>query len=230
VDSTGLVDLFRIEIADATSPFLWSDLEAYGFADDAQKMFARLTGGIPDASSAITQLPFDIGQADIKLDTRILKVRDAYRVSDGSEISVINYENMTKEGVRFDGKTGPVRTVVIGADSKLAYFLPIPTIADTIQLLVDRLPLETLTEDDEPQDLEIDEHHHRHLMLWMKSLAYMKQDAETFDKSKSTEFENKFRAYCAEAKAEKDRRKHKTRVVTYGGIPWNTNFGRRSDY
>ncbi len=217
-------------MADEATPPLWTDVEVYSYADDAQKMFARLTGGIPDSSSAVTRLEFAIAQTDIVLDTRILKVRAGHRVSDGVPISVINYENMEKEGVRFDGKTGPVRTLVIGADSKLAYFLPIPTIADAFQLVVDRLPLETLTIDDEPQDLEVDEHHHRHLLLWMKSLAYLKQDAETFDKSRSVDFDTRFRNYCTEAKMEKGRRIHKPRSVTYGGIPFSTNFGRRSDY
>jgi hypothetical protein len=133
VDSAELVTLFRKDMVDETRPFLWSDFEVYGYADDAQKMFARLTGGIPDmTSSAITQLPFDIDQTDIKLDPRILKVRSGVPRLGRGPISVINYENMTKEGVRFDGKKGPVRAVVIGADSKLAYYLPIPTIADTL--------------------------------------------------------------------------------------------------
>jgi hypothetical protein len=43
VDSTGLVTLFRKDMSDeASPPFLWSDEELFGYADDAQKMFARL--------------------------------------------------------------------------------------------------------------------------------------------------------------------------------------------
>lgn len=230
MDSTGLVSLFRKDMSDEASPPLWSDDEVFGYADDAQKMFARLTGGIADSTSALTFIGFDINQADFILDSRILKVRKAYRVSDGSPLAVVNYENMEKECVRFDGKKGPLRTIVIGADEKVAYLLPIPSIADAAQLLVDRLPLSTLTEADEPQDLEIAEQHHRHMLEWMKSLAYQKQDAETFDKSKSTEFENKFRAYCEMSRIEKDKRKHVPRSVNYGGIPFSTNFGRRTDY
>jgi hypothetical protein len=230
VDSTGLVTLFRQDMSDEASPPLWSDEELFGYADDAQKMFTRCIGGLADATSALTLIAFDIDQTDFILDPRIMKVRKAYRVSDGSPLAIVNYENMEKECVRFDGKKGPVRTVVLGTDEKIAYLLPIPSVADSIQLLVDRLPLATLTLDDEPQDLEVAEQHHRHLMLWMKALAYQKQDAETFDKSKATEFESKFLAYCDMARKEKDKRKHVPRSVNYGGIPFSTNLGRRSDY
>lgn len=217
-------------MSDETSPPLWSDEELFGYADTAQKTFVRRVGGLADSSSALTLIEFDIDQADFVLDPRILKVRKAHRVSDGSPLAVVNYENMEKECVRFDGKKGPLRTIVIGADEKVAYLLPIPSVADAVQLLVDRLSLATLTETDEPQDLEIAEHHHRHLLLGMKELAYQKQDAETFDKSKAAEFEDKFRAYCEEARKEKDKRKHVARSVNYGGIPFSTNLGRRNDY
>jgi hypothetical protein len=225
MDSTGVVALFRREMVDETAPFLWSDEDVYGYLDDAQKMFTRLTGGIPDASSRITRIDFSVDQPNVKLSPLILKVRSAYRVSDGTPVRIVNYENMEREGLRFDGRTGPLRVLVIGADSKLAYFVPVPSIADAIQMLVDRMPLITITADDEPQPLEVDEHHHRHLLDHMKSLAYGKQDAETFDKTKADEFATKFQAYCGLAEKEIGRRKHKPRAVAYGGI----NFATQSD-
>ena len=51
----------------------------------------------------------------------------------------------------------------------------------------------------------------------MAALAYMKQDAETYDKTKSAEFEARFLGYCDMARKEKERREHKTRIVAYGG-------------
>lgn len=227
MDSTGAVSLFRREMSDEIAPFLWSDEDAYGYLDDAQKMFARLTGGLPDASSSLTRIDFGIDQPDFELSPLILKVRSAYRVSDGRPINVINYENMEREGLRFDGRKGPVNTLVIGADSKLAYLMPIPSIEDAIQMLVDRLPLCSIDLDNAPQRLEIDEHHHRHLLDRMKELAYGKQDAETFDKTKSEEFGARFLSYCSMAKLEKERRKHKPRTVAYGGLAMNT---RSDDY
>lgn len=217
-------------MADAAAPYLWSDILVYGYADDAQKMFARLTGGIPDMTSAVSRVTVNINDVSFAFDEHILKVREAYRTSDGCPVKVVNYENMWKEGVRFNGAKGPLQTIVIGADEATAFYAPIPSIADTLQLLIDRLPLVSLTADSSPQTLEVAEQHQRHLTLWMKALAYMKQDAETFNKSKAQELDSQFRAYCDQARKEKDRRKHKPRSVTYGGIPINTGQGRRSDY
>ena len=43
MDSTALHDLFRSEVRDEATPYLWSDAEIYSYIDDAQKMFCLLT-------------------------------------------------------------------------------------------------------------------------------------------------------------------------------------------
>ena len=92
-----------------------------------------------------------------------------------------------------------------------------PAVADdTLQAIVYRMPLEDITASSTA--LEIDAHHHRHLLNWMKHLAHEKQDAETYDRGRSMEFRDKFLAYCDQAKAERERREHKYRTVAYGGI------------
>jgi hypothetical protein len=67
--------------------------------------------------------------------------------------------------------------------------------------------------------MEIPEHHHVNLLMWMKARAYGKLDAETYDKTKQMEYEQKFRAYCTQAKAEQGKLAHMHRTVAYGGIP-----------
>jgi hypothetical protein len=54
--------------------------------------------------------------------------------------------------------------------------------------------------------------------MWVKALAYGKQDAETFDRTKQKEFEQKFFGYCDQVQAEQRRARHKPRAVAYGGI------------
>lgn len=217
----GIVNMFRVEMNDEAIPHFWTDERLYPYLDDAQKMFARETGGIPDSTSSISQLSFSIGDTSLELDARILKVRDAYRLSDGRKVDIINYEDMEQRGIRFDGRTGPVSALIIGMDETTCYPYPVPSVADTLQLVIDRLPMTDIVPD-EPCSLEIKPHHHMHLISWMKSLAYDNQDAEIFNKSKAVEFEEKFMAYCIKATQEKDRRKHKTRVVAYGGLPMST--------
>ncbi len=67
-------------------------------------------------------------------------------------------------------------------------------------------------------DFEIDEQHHRGLLLWVKHRAYDVQDSEMYDKRKSMDYEARFRAYCAVAKAEQDRLNRPVSVVAYGGL------------
>ena len=87
----------------------------------------------------------------------------------------------------------------------------------TLNLSVFRMPLVAIT-DDGDQALEIDEQHHEHLLMWVKHRAYDKQDAETFDRRKSDDFEARFRSYCASVKKEQDRLRRDVGAVAYGGI------------
>lgn len=221
MDSTALIALFRSEIADPVAPYLWSDAEAYSFADDAQKMFCRYVGGIGDSTNAgVTQIVCAIATPTVVLSPLILKIRGAYNVADGKPVTVLNYENMEKFGMRWDAVPGTVKALVTGMDDNKVRPWPLPSVAMTVQLVVDRLPLADIT--GAGQAIEIDTHHHRSLLMHMKSRAYEKQDAETFDKSKSKEFDEKFQAYCGKAKLEQERRRHKPRSITYGGLPMSS--------
>lgn len=223
MNSTDVVAQFRSDVNDIALPYLWPDDEVFGYLEDAQKMFCRLAWGIGDATTpAVTQLPVIIGFNATPMSDRILKLRAAYQTSDGAPIEVINFEDMGRLGIRFDGRTGPVQYLIIGLQPNLGFFYPVPTIANTVQLLVDRLPITAITNVGS-QVLEIAEPHHRHLTLWMRALAYLKQDAQTADKTKAADFDAKFHAYCDQAKEEKARAMHKTRIVRYSGVTGASN-------
>ena len=214
--STELRDQFRLDTVDQMEPFLWSEVEVYDYVDDAQKMFCRLTGGLGDATTALTTIPYLAGSPWLVTSPLILKIREIYRTSDGNAVEVINYEDLSRLGLRLDGRLSTPRFLIIGMEADKAMLYPSPVMADTLKLIVDRLPLKKI--DDADQKIEVADQHKNGLTLWMKARAYAKQDAETFDRNKAEVFEQKFRMYCAEAKTEKDRAKHKTRLVTYGGI------------
>lgn len=217
MNSSELRDQFRLEVGDTAEPHLWEDPEVFRYIDDAQKTFCRRTGGLGDATSlGATRVGFDAGDTFVDTHRSILKIRDAY-LPDGTHVTVLNYEDLAERGLRLDGRTdAQVKVLIIGMQPHKARLYPAPTQSGTINLLIDRLPLKAITGED--QNFEVDEQHHLHLLHWVKHLAYGKQDSETYDKRKSQEYETKFYAYCGEAKVEKDRAKHKTRVVSYGGI------------
>lgn len=222
-----LHDRFRVDMSDTELPYLWSDDEVWSYADDAYSMFARLTGGIPDASTDITSLAITAGEARSPCSPLILKVRDAYldstkrrlllrNVEDAPLIPVGDYGSISGAA---DRESGDVRAMVIGEEEGSVRWVGVPTADDVAKLTVFRLPSKRINEDSSDSDLdEIHYRHHIHLLLWMKHLAYGKQDAETYDKGRAEEFRLAFGDYCARALAETARQRHKNRVVAYGGI------------
>lgn len=211
-----LLALFRSEMGDIAAPYLWSDSEVYSYIDDAQKMFCRLTEGIADATTpAVTALSVVPGSGYLALHPSIKLIRSATRADNGRPVDVQNFENMERLGWRFDGRTGPVRGLIIGEQEDKVRPYPTPSETVQIKLMVFRLPLYTIEGDD---DLEIPEPHHRHLLLWAKSLAYLKHDSEAFDKVRSEGHEVRFRAYCKDTLVEQRRKRHKSRAVAYGGL------------
>jgi hypothetical protein len=213
-----LLAAFREDVVDTAEPQLWSDDEALRYADEAQQRFCRLTGGLGDASTpAVTQAAYAAGDAWIALHPAILKTRAAYRAEDGRPLELLNYEELAPRGLRLDPRQGRLRALVLGLEPGRARLYPVADAAGTVQLVVDRLPLLAIDGAD-GQGFEVADQHLPGLLLWIKALAYAKQDAETFDQAKSRDFGAQFAAYCAQAKLERERAAHKTRVVLYGGL------------
>lgn len=214
--SGDLIDLFRDEMDDAVQPYLWSDDLVTGYIDDAQKMYCRLTDGIPDGTTVeVTQLSIVPTTQWYDTHASILKIREAYRTDTGKPVAVMNHEDMASQNMRFDGRSGPLGAMIIGIEDYKVRVWPVPNETVTVQMNVFRLPLVSITGD---QALVIAEQHHRNLLLWVKHRAYSKQNAETFDRTRAKEFDDAFRAYCKAAKDEQHRAKHKPRAVVYGGI------------
>lgn len=226
MNSTQLRDLFRADVVDAVAPYLWSDLEVYAYMNDAYYMFVRLMGGVSDFTSSICEVDAIQGEATADVSKKILRFVAANRRSDGREVSIKNYTDLIANyradyGVSVSSSlptaVGPVRAMVIGMQPGIVRWIDIPKANDTIDLQVYRLPLNNITGAGQTFT-DVDEQHHIHLLKWMKSLAYSKQDAETFNKEKASDQEQKFVAYCEQAKREWERSKHRVRVVQYGGL------------
>lgn len=216
--SNELLSQFRSDLKDQVEPYLWSSAEVYRYLDDAQKMFCRLTDGIADATTTeVIDIPVAAGATWLDLHPSILKIRAAYRTSDGRGVDFLNYEDLPRSGLRLDGtSTAPLSAVIVGMEENKLRLARIASAADTLRLMVFRLPLAVI--DGADAELEIPEQHHLHLLDWVKSLALLKQDSETFDAAKSEEHANRFRGYCTRARTEQQMKRHKVRTVAYGGI------------
>lgn len=218
MNSSELLDLYRSEMEDIFEPYLWSDEDIFRYQNDAQKMFARDTGGIPDGTTAaVTRIEVTPAAEWYALHPSILRIRTASRSDTGRPVEVLNFEDMPERRWYFDGTLGVLRAMVIGIERHKVRMWPYPNETVSVDMTVFRLPLVEIT-DIGDQEFEIDAEHHRHLLHWMRHLGYLKQDTETFNKSKAEEFAMQHVAYCTKVKEEEARKRHKTRYVRYGGI------------
>ena len=211
--NTELLALFRTEVMDLEQPYLWGDSWVYGAIDDAQKQFCRDTWGIADARSFKIAIKSD-GTEWYKIDSRILKIRDATFADTGRGVNLIAAEKMAAHNIYFDGKQAPLSALITGLEANTVRTWPVPNVAATVNLSVFRLPADLATGD----DLEIDPQHHRHLLHWVKHLAYSIQDSEVYDKNASDKYRAKHDAYCSKALVEQSRASHQASSVVYGGI------------
>ena len=217
MNSAELRNAFRQDVDDEVVPYLWSDDEISAYMTDAQRMFARLTRGIRDATSLMCSVDMVPGEAFAEIDKRILRITRIQRDSDAQPLGIVNIEDMDAQGIRLDNTQGRVDTVLIGLEPHKLRWVRMPQVADTASMVVERLPLNAIVST-RSTPLEIDEQHHRALLMWMEALAYAKQDADTRDADKAELKDAKFRAYCAAALIEKGAARHKTRTVRYGGL------------
>jgi len=227
MESHDLLCTFRDDSLDNVEPYLWSDAEVYQYINDAYFMFTRLTGGIADGSSSVTLLVASAETPTTPIDPSIMRIRTATNASDQNRtIKVINVQDVEELTTEDYGvirslnqidTVGPVRYMIIGEEEDYVRWVNIPAEDTNVQLVVERLPLVPITRARQRFTGVRDEHHY-HLLKWVRHLAYRKQDADTFNLVKSDQERTDFIDYCELAKREKATRKHKVRVVSYGGL------------
>lgn len=224
--SDELLAAFRQDVVDVAKPYLWSDDEIYRYMNDAYRMFVRLTEGVPDFTSDACAVDIVPGEATATIHPSILRIVGATRRSDTHPIEIINVTDVARmrssdygqvKQFILDSTPGQVRYMVLGMQKGVVRWAQVPEVEDVCDLTIYRLPLNVI-EGDGQELSDVEEIHHLHLLDWMKHLAYKKQDAETFSPDASAARLADFTAYCTRVKAEWERYKHKTRVVSYGGL------------
>lgn len=231
----GLIEFWRKQVADESAPYLWDDDEALIFAIDAQDTFVRHMGGISVNTVAAATDPTNLQLHDLAVTINtpstafspyILRIRSLKLLTAKRAIPVISEADVGMMRVNDYGFVAPkylddtdigtVQAAVIGVEDGKLRWWRVPSTTDTCRMHVYRLPYPRIATQDDA--LEIDEQHHLCLVMWMKYLAYSKEDAETYDKNLADKNQAAFMAYCDKAKAEKDRQRFKPRVVHYGGL------------
>lgn len=224
-----LIEEFRRQVNDEAQPYLWSDEEVLAYAIDAQDVFVRRSGGIADVTVAspsttrLTDLDLTAGDPYSPISPYILRIRSGRLLTAARDVQFSqesDMDNVVKTdygmtlGTSFDDTlTGAVSYGILGVRDNYVRWVKVPSDSDTCRLHVFRLPYPRIASQEDP--LEVQEQHHRHLLLWMKHLAYSKQDAEARDDEKAEKFEAMAEKYMATASREQQRVRFRPRQVQF---------------
>lgn len=231
---TELLHNFRRDQDDEVEPYLWADDEFFEYLDEAQDEFCELV----DALATDITVPYvaanvvaNNGYIDIS-QYRITKVRSADTVSNRRYLTLANQEEFDENPQQFiapdygldivnshwKDQTGDPYVLITDYMQDMWKLYPLPVSDDSISARVFHKPLTVPIEGD--KELEITNNQHvRAIMLKTRSLAYLKQDAETYDKYQAAELEQRFLQRCEEFDKRVKRARRRTLVTSYGGIP-----------
>lgn len=172
---------------------LWTTKEMNRYINRIYRKICKETECLVDSVSTFTQISI-AGSNDtpaaiyIDLDPRILYIEEAKWALGGwfvREVSVAKWTNPLWE--TFSGP--PTEFALDWSVNKLAFNFK-PNITDTLKLRVRRMPLVNLVSDTDSPEFKVQYHDHFiNGVLWQ---MYLKQDAESFDKSKAEEFKQLF--------------------------------------
>jgi hypothetical protein len=239
-------DVSDVEGGASNDDFLWSDEEIFDYMDEAQREFVRRTHTLRKThpfTPAITEIVYTAPVGDpVNLDGFITQNPQIIRplrarmqtLSNRDPLQIVTAEDldgglMVRDyGTFFTGdwqsKSGPARFLVTNMQEDQWRLAPIPVVDDILELTVEHMPLETLSCGSTV--LEVTEREDQMTMLlYMQHVAYLKQDADTYDKELSDRFEAKFEKKADNRRREVRRSRFRHTGMRYGGIPLDNSGG-----
>lgn len=216
-----IIALFRSESVEANRHFI-GDSELFRYLQSGYIEFVRQTNGTPDA----LLLDISQGEPDVELPPYIMRLKSVRKLSDQGEIQVINYTDLTRPKSGDYGVTnlslnlvsvGVVRYMMVGAVKHAARLIAIPKEDDELELLIDRLPLNSIVDAKSPFT-DIDEVHQIAMLDWLKASTFRRPNPCLFDPKLAEFFEGRFNQVVYEAGRSQDLFKSKVRTVQYGGV------------
>lgn len=203
-----LLSDFREDVADPLegidashpdSDSLWSNAVIYRYMTDACDRLARDTKSL----IKLATLAFEIGQSLISLPRHILHVHSArlssnnrelkpHNVDDTSAMAISDYGIRASSFSQLFDTHGEPRVFVRDYDQRGIRLAPIPQRADAIIAQCSMVPAVPLSAGMMLPFLERPDQHL--ILLYMKYLAYRKQDADTYDLKRSSEFKAEYDA------------------------------------
>ena len=222
LDDTGGTGVVWEDLAEddvESAQLRWSNEELTSFINSAQERAVRAAFLIKKAES-----DFDIavtaGTSEYSLNPLVIRLRDVRLNSTGRSIDPLEFEDLL-EIPNWRTKTGTPLGYVLDESDRTIRLYPVPLINDTIELIYYRLPLESFDWIRDPYATsEIPEEFQIDMLDYAAALAYTKDEANTFDPTRSEYFRQRFQTNftSTNAYAETRRRRSRGRTVKYRDV------------
>ena len=186
---------FRADLVDNDTPPLWSDADIVRYLNDAvQEANVRAFLTEDRLTPAVCTVTLAPDVSTYQLHPSVFEIKRA--TLRGRPLDETSVEELDDECPGWENWKGSPRLFIFeqasGARPASIRLVRIPTQADTLSLTVYRGALNPLTAANGTAKPELPERFHERLKDWVYRCAYLKQDADAFDKSKAIEFEASF--------------------------------------
>lgn len=216
---------------------LFTDAEIYDAIDEAYKAFAIDTRLLRDyRTTSVTTVTVTADDPWVDISDKVLEIKKAKLSSSGAGLSILDWQRLD-DGVfnvddyynftstsNWEQDTGTPIAIVLNLSEGAVRLYPTPTEDDSIEMVVIRLPLNTISEATKDDELDFSS-------LWKNALVYgalkelyLKQDSdetEGVDTARVRTFAALYEAEVTKASRQRERSQNSTRSNTtrYGGIP-----------
>jgi len=200
----------------------WTNSELTLLINEAEKEVAVRTRCLFDALTAeVCTISITATNSNYTQHSSIIEIRQAQLNSNSASLRHLSWKDLEALDSKWEAATGtPVAFLTDYSFNKIKLY-PVPTETDTLKLNVYRYPVDEMTwaqrASSEP---EVPLHFHKKMLSWAAHLAYMKDEPNTEDTSKSVEYEQKFSREIGpgESAYTQVRKKRPKRGISYGGI------------
>lgn len=182
------IDEFRDIVQDQQDPPFWSSENIVRYLNEAVQEACERAKLIEDRTTpAVCSITLQAGESTYALHPSVLQIkRLTFR---GRPLDESSVEELDSESHDWETRSGTPRLFIFeqgsGAQPPKVRLVPTPTEAGAVALTVYRGALKPLSADLDQAKPEIPERLHDRLLDWMLHRAYLKQDADRFDPSKS---------------------------------------------
>lgn len=211
----------------------WSNEELTFYINEAvDQVYRRMLpaqGHYPEFN-----ITLQVDEAEYDLNPKILRILGARLVNAKRDLVATDTQQLWHTGCDLQNDKGQVQTYLVDYNDPRIRFYRIPTVVDTVQLFVQRLPFVSLSWDNNNTEVELKPEWQAPMLYHAISLAYLKDEANTYDPKRSDIFKAKFDSEFPETSAYAQVQKYRNsfRGVSYGGVPISStrNRLRRNSY